>query len=142
MCSTCIKYNLYFIICQVESVKYIIYFFLGGTEFMENRIKELRQRNNMSQIRLSIELEVSQETISAYENGKYYPSFQTLLKLSQILHSSIDYMMGLSDRNTLSDDITDDEVDLLRLYRELNQTEKLLAVAYVHGLHDSNINRK
>ncbi len=109
---------------------------------MENRIKELRQRNNMSQIRLSIELEVSQETISAYENGKYYPSFQTLLRLSQILHSSIDYMMGLSDRNTLSGDIMDDEVDLLRLYRELSQTEKLLAVAYVHGLHDSNINRK
>ena len=51
---------------------------------MENRIKELRQRNNMSQIRLSIELEVSQETISAYENGKYYPSFQTLLRLSPL----------------------------------------------------------
>lgn len=109
---------------------------------MKNRIKELRIRNNMSQIRLSIELEVSQETISAYENGKYYPSFQTLLKLSQILHSSIDYMMGISDRNTLSDDIKADEVDLLRLYRDLSETEKLLAVAYIRGLHDSSINSK
>ena len=50
---------------------------------MENRIKELRKKYRMSQIHLSIELEVSQETVSAYEKGKYYPSFQTLLKLSK-----------------------------------------------------------
>ena len=39
-----------------------------------NRIKKLRKEKNITQIRLSIELEVSQETISAYEKGKYYPS--------------------------------------------------------------------
>lgn len=33
-----------------------------------NRIKQLRQLHHMTQIRLSVELEVSQETISAY-NG-------------------------------------------------------------------------
>ena len=76
---------------------------------MRNRIKELRQKNHMSQIRLSIVLEVSQETVSAYENGKYYPSFQTLLKLSDIFNSSIDYIMGLSDENTLTKSIRADE---------------------------------
>jgi dipeptidyl-peptidase-3 len=35
-----------------------------------NRIKELRKKRNITQIRLSIAAEVSQETISAYENGK------------------------------------------------------------------------
>lgn len=104
---------------------------------MKNRIKELRQKNHMSQIRLSIELEVSQETVSAYENGKYYPSFQTLLKLSEIFNLPIDYIMGLSDENTVTKSIRADESELLTLFRKLGSGEKELAIAYLKGLNDS-----
>ena len=38
---------------------------------MKNRIRELRAEKNITQLRLSLELEVSQETVSAYENGKH-----------------------------------------------------------------------
>ena len=55
---------------------------------MANRIKQLREEYNMTQVRLSIELEVSQETISAYESGKHYPSVAALLRLSEIFHAS------------------------------------------------------
>ncbi len=34
---------------------------------MKNRIRELRAEKNITQLRLSLELEVSQETVSAYE---------------------------------------------------------------------------
>ena len=63
---------------------------------MTNRIKQLRVEINMTQVCLSIELEVSQETISAYENKKHYPHVATLLKLSEIFHASCDYILGLS----------------------------------------------
>ena len=63
---------------------------------MENRIRQLREELHMTQVRLSIELEVSQETVSAYENQKHYPSFVQLVKLSNLFHASIDYIMGLS----------------------------------------------
>ena len=56
-----------------------------------NRIKKLRKEKKITQIRLSIELEVSQETISAYEKGKYYPSAAMLIKLRDIFGVSIDY---------------------------------------------------
>ena len=46
-----------------------------------NRIKELREEKKITQVRLSIELEVSQETISAYEKGKYSPSVKSLIRL-------------------------------------------------------------
>lgn len=32
----------------------------------------------MTQVRLSVELGVAQETVSAYESGKHYPSVATL----------------------------------------------------------------
>lgn len=59
-----------------------------------NRIKKLRKEKKITQIRLSIELEVSQETISAYEKGKYYPSAAMLIKLRDIFGVSIDYILG------------------------------------------------
>ena len=64
---------------------------------MANRIRELREARKMSQVRLSIELEVSQETISSYESGKHYPSYATLEKMSDIFGVSIDYLMGRSE---------------------------------------------
>ena len=107
---------------------------------MENRIKELRQKNNMSQIRLSIELEVSQETVSAYENGKYYPSFQTLYRMANIFHTSIDYLMGLTDTENIAESITSDEMKILQIFRNLKMSEQDLARAYLQGLSDASSN--
>ena len=104
---------------------------------MENRIRELRKKHRMSQIYLSIELEVSQETISAYEKGKYYPSFQSLLKLSRIFNSSIDYIMGLSEKNDFTPSLSTDDIILLNLYNKLTDSQKDKALAYMQGLSDS-----
>ena len=105
---------------------------------MENRIKELRKKNHMSQIRLSIELEVSQETVSAYEKGKYFPSFQTLLKLSNIFHATIDYIMGITDVEKPLEIATNDEIKIIELFRSLNNKSKELSIAYLQGLYDSS----
>lgn len=104
---------------------------------MGNRIKDLRKKHHMSQIHLSIELEVSQETISAYEKGKYYPSFQSLLKLSKIFNSSIDYIMGLTDINEHSTTLTQDESIIISLYNRMNEQQKGKALAYMQGLCDA-----
>lgn len=103
---------------------------------MNNRIKELRKKNHMSQIRLSIELEVSQETISAYENGKYYPCFQSLLKMSEIFSVSIDYIMGLTDEKIPTSVLKPEEEELIVLFRKLGSVERKMAIAYVNGLYD------
>ena len=108
---------------------------------MENRIRELRKKNRMSQIRLSIELEVSQETISAYENGKYYPCFQSLLKMSEIFSASIDYIMGVTDENAMTKALKPEEEELLNLFRRLDSIEKSLVIAYLNGLYDSSKKR-
>ncbi len=104
---------------------------------MENRIKELRKKHHMSQIRLSIELEVSQEAVSAYENGKCYPAFQSLLKLSEIFNSSIDYIMGLTDTNSKYVSINENESFLLNTFRKLDETKREKVLSYTQGLYDS-----
>lgn len=105
-----------------------------------NRIKQLRKEKNMTQIRLSIELNVSQETISAYESGKHFPSVQILLKLSEIFNASCDYILGLSDVKCIQNggEYISDEIAFISLYRMLSPTEKELTKAYMQGIFDKS----
>lgn len=104
---------------------------------MNNRIKQLREENNMTQIRLSIELEVSQETVSAYESGKHFPSVATLLKMANIFNTSIDYILGLSDIRYphSSDKLSDEEQMILEKWKQLDERCKELLIAYIDGMN-------
>lgn len=104
-----------------------------------NRIKQLREERNMSQVRLSIELEVSQETVSAYENGKHYPSVQSLMKLSDIFGVSCDYILGLSEEphDPFYHSLSESDRKFFNLYKALSLQNKELVLAYVQGLYDS-----
>ncbi len=101
-----------------------------------NRIRQLRQEKNMTQLRLSMELEVSQETISAYENGKHYPSAKSLLRLSELFNASIDYIMGVSNtRNAISqNELSIREIEHLYQYRQLSGNQKEKADGFIMGL--------
>ena len=101
-----------------------------------NRIHELRKEKKITQVRLSIELEVSQETVSAYEMGKHYPSVKSLIKLRDIFGVNIDYILGLSNDRyhpLQISDLRDDEIALLQIYRKLDVSGREQAKAYMEG---------
>ena len=104
---------------------------------MATRIRELRKEMGYSQVRLSVELGVSQESISAYESGKNYPNTENLLKLSVLLHSSIDYILGVSSvrHPSLSIPMTAKEQHLLNQYREFDDKKKNLIDSYIEALN-------
>ena len=91
----------------------------------------------MTQLRLSIELSVSQESVSAYEKGKYYPSFQTLLKLTEIFGCGIDYIMGLSENRYIEKSKNDQDEFILMMLSKLSDAKKEKALAYIEGLSES-----
>ncbi len=99
-----------------------------------NRIKQLREEIGMTQVRLSIELEVAQETISAYEHGKHYPSIPSLIKMRDIFKASMDYIMGFSDIRIPHETLKDDEQTLISYFNNLPNTKKELVIAYIQGL--------
>ncbi|MCQ2010806.1 MAG: helix-turn-helix transcriptional regulator [Sporolactobacillus sp.] len=55
-----------------------------------NRIKETRERLNMSQDELAEKLDISRQVISKWETGKSYPDIEKILKLSDIFNLSLD----------------------------------------------------
>ena len=63
--------------------------------FMElsNRIKEERNKLNLSQDALASELHVSRQAISKWETGQSYPDLEKLIQLSNIFEVTIDELV-------------------------------------------------
>ena len=62
-----------------------------------NRIKLLREENNMTQQELADKINGAKSTIAMYEKGDRKPSMEVLISLSEIFNCSIDYLLGKSD---------------------------------------------
>lgn len=62
-----------------------------------NRIKELREKNNLTLRGLGKEINMSSSRISQYETGKREPKLETWNKLAEYFNVPTSYLMGLSD---------------------------------------------
>ena len=62
------------------------------------RLKELRKQKNISQLKLAIDLNMSQNTISRYENGEREPGINELIRIANYFNVSIDYLVGRKDK--------------------------------------------
>lgn len=56
-----------------------------------NRIKDLRLEKGVSQNKLAKALGLTQQAISAYENGLREPDLETLNKIANFFNVSVDY---------------------------------------------------
>lgn len=64
---------------------------------MNNRIKELRARHNLTQEDLARQAEVRRETIVFLEKGKYNPSLKLAYKIATIFNKSIEEIFKLNE---------------------------------------------
>ncbi len=65
---------------------------------MKFRLKALRKERKISQIRLAIDLNLNQNTVSRYENLEREADYKTLILLADYFNVSIDYLLGRTDR--------------------------------------------
>lgn len=62
-----------------------------------NRLKELRQKNNLTLKELGQKIGMANNTLSQYETGKREPKIETWNKLAEYFNVPTSYLMGLSD---------------------------------------------
>ena len=63
-------------------------------EIMGKNIARLRKNLGLKQEALADLLKVSPQAISKWENGQSYPDIETLPKLTDILETNIDTLLG------------------------------------------------
>ena len=60
-------------------------------------LKIIRKQRKYSQLKVALDLNISREALSHYENGKRSPDLQMLRELSKYFNVSIDFLVNGAD---------------------------------------------
>lgn len=78
---------------------------MGKYNTLGDRIKKLRQSLFLSQSELAQQLHCTQAALSQYESGNREPGLQELVRIAKALHTSTDYLLGLTKIKCVNTDI-------------------------------------
>ncbi|MBQ6826087.1 MAG: helix-turn-helix transcriptional regulator [Clostridia bacterium] len=60
-------------------------------------LREVRKSKGYSQLKVAMDLNITREALSYYENGKRNPDLEMLVALSEYFKKSIDYLITGKD---------------------------------------------
>lgn len=97
------------------------------------RLRELRKSKNLTQQEISKIINVAPTTYLGYEKELREPPIDILCKLADFYNVTLDYLV---DRVYINDIGYLDDLDrnIIKLSKELNQANKIQALAYISGL--------
>lgn len=84
------------------------------------RLKQLRLSLNMTQKEFADKVDLTASALSAYENNIKNPSVAVAKRIAEKFSISIDWLCGLSDKMTSSDDIISYS-DAIRAFDKLDE---------------------
>ncbi|OLA70035.1 MAG: transcriptional regulator [Ruminococcus sp. 37_24] len=58
------------------------------------RLKQLREQRGITQIKLALDLNLNQNSISRYESGERQADYSTLVLLADYFNVSVDYLLN------------------------------------------------
>ena len=61
------------------------------------RLKFLRKQKNISQLKLAMDLNMNQNSVSRYETGEREADYATLIAFANYFNVSIDYLLERTD---------------------------------------------
>ena len=64
---------------------------------MEFRLRSLRKERNISQLKLALDLNMNQNSISRYENREREADYDTLIRFADYFDVSLDYLLERTD---------------------------------------------
>ncbi len=56
-------------------------------------LREIRKQRNLNQQKVAMDLNITREALSHYENGRREPSLAMLLRMSEYFNVSINYLI-------------------------------------------------
>ena len=62
-------------------------------------LKLIRKKRKYSQLKVALDLNISREALSHYENGRRSPDIQMLRKMSEYFDVSIDFLINGEEYN-------------------------------------------
>ncbi len=100
------------------------------------RIREVRLQSGISQKELATAIGVAPNTLSQYESGKRAPDYDTMGRISDYLHVSVDYLLGLGREKPILEDEDGPALNARLVERliQLSPEEQEKVEAFVQGM--------
>lgn len=98
---------------------------------MLENLKVLRENARITQKQLADAIGVSQQSINKYENHNIEPDIQTLIKIADYFHTSVDFLIGHADYPVDEGSLSLEEASLLKAYQGLSRKQQLCIKAIV-----------
>ena len=102
------------------------------------RIRALREDMDLSQKELATKAEMTEATLSRYENDLREPKISIIIRLAKELNTTTDFLLGLSE-NPYSNEPTSlnsAEKKLVKLFHTLSTVNKLRLIERAQTLAD------
>ncbi len=64
------------------------------------RIKEMREKKRISQVKMAMDLNMNQNSVSRYENGVRQADYDTLIAFAEYFGVSVDYLLRRTENPT------------------------------------------
>lgn len=84
-------------------------------ETIGERISKVRKELNLSQRELCKMADITEVSLSRYENGSRMPKAEVLARLADVLNVSTDYLIGVTDEKTILNSMSNNAEDLYDL---------------------------
>ena len=99
---------------------------------MIDRLKNLRNSRRLSQKDFAQALDVSQQTVASWENGRTEPSNAALTAIADYFDVSADYLLGRDTSKAPS--LSDEQTTILKGFDALNSAGRSLLVGVLSSL--------
>ncbi len=97
---------------------------------LSEKIKTLRKKNNLSQEELAVRLNVVRQTVSKWENDLSVPDADQLIKLADVLNTTVNELLEITDKEKVEN-----------VAKELEKVNRILAEKIEKERLNNRINR-
>ena len=66
-----------------------------------SKLRELRTSQKLTQQQLAERLGVAKSVVSYYESGDRYPSYDVLVRIAHVFHTTTDYLLDVSKETVI-----------------------------------------
>lgn len=102
---------------------------------LPNRLDQLRRQHNLTHQQMADKLGITRQAYGHYENAKREPDYETLKKIADFFHTSIDYLLGRTD-NTSQQCNKPYQEKLVEQYPDLSEIDQDLLRRFVETIKE------
>lgn len=84
-----------------------------------DNLKALRTSQKLTQQQLADRIGVAKSVVSYYESGDRYPSYDVLIKIAHVFHTSTDYLLDVKKEKVIDvTGLSDEDIAVVRTVAE------------------------